>query len=386
MRLGPLYKKFQMLELSENNITNANKVIELALQFVNTGTFRQYYGKYFKNTYLKLGAAYRIMGDDDNAINYFKKSGKVFQGKTIDEKCKEVLAEIDTERRIKEVAEKEMKLNSRIPLVSNKEEVQKESYNEFIQFYNRFLKLDLSENNITNAYEAFELASRFMKTIYFREHCTKSAKNSVCRKLIIVFQILSYNSVDVSVYLKQDGELNQDKIIESLYNKEIFDKYLETIEPAKMTSKELELLYNKFNELELSKNDVSKLIVIGSKFIDTSIFRNQYTKTLIDNACLKLGIAYYMVDNITTAVVYLNKTERVLKDGRFKQICNNVATAMNKKGAETIGDENILINFENEVEMLKKQQEKEDDQELERCLNISEKNNIIEVWNRPIEK
>lgn len=165
----------------------------------------------------------------------------------------------------------------------------------------------------------------------------------------------------------------------------------------------LKPLYHSFQMLELSENNIAnanKVIELASKFIDTPIFRNQYTKTLINNADLKLGIAYYMVGDNTKAAVYLNKSEKVLKDGRFKQICNNVATAMNKKGAEKIGEKinsshkNILINFENEVGMLEQQQATEDVQQLKRWLSkrwsnndlndLNELNKLIRLWNRPI--
>ena len=54
-----------------------------------------------------------------------------------------------------------------IDIDATTDEVQQGRLNKFKPFYDRFLELDLSENNTTNANEAIGLAWTFMAADYF---------------------------------------------------------------------------------------------------------------------------------------------------------------------------------------------------------------------------
>ena len=279
-----LYEKLNNLDLSEEN--NAREVIDLGLRFMDTTCFSRCTKNIKDNVHEKLGHAYWKINKYDDAIEYFKRNGKLNQ-KEIDE------------------------------IIRDKEMIE--------SLYNKLNSLELSENNVQ---KVIDLSLEFMDSPCF-SRCIEDIKRNVYEKLGHAYQ-MKKEYVDAVVYFKRNGKLNQKEIDEITHDKEKFDKYLEEIDPAEMTSEKFELLFNRFSELKLSEENVDKLINIGLKFIQNPVFESQYANKFKD-IYSKLGRVYYELNNDgRTALVYLQQSGKIYEDEELMAIYNKIVNELQK--------------------------------------------------------
>ena len=324
VKLDPLFKQryeeFIGLELSENN---ANEAIKRAQRFTITFYFQKYCPADIQiNVYTKLIEAYNMIGDRANADKY---TDKIEEIREIDERNK-----------------KQQRIES---------------------LFKEFVKLELSRNN---AEEAIKLASELVQNWYFLNKYKEKKRDYIYAKLAKAYYLkddyenaYKYLRKNTGIVYIKDEDQNRIEILNSACDyyqeKELmeicydvyyklgklseaeyrqytspereahFQKVLKETDPNKITKEEFELLFDRFETLDLSKNnkkDAKEAIELASKFMNIPIFNKLYDTQSPTRSDIygKLGEAYYIVGEYCNAIINLTKTGRLEEDGKLKEL------------------------------------------------------------------
>lgn len=219
-----------------------------------------------------------------------------------------------------------------------RDKVQREKWNMFVPFYNKFLELDLSKNNTANANQAIELASKFMAADYFRR-CTKSAKKSVYMKLSKAFEMIGdYNNA--VKYVNKSTKID-----------EIDKEY-------KIAS-----LVQEFFNLKLLEDNTKEAIKLASNFVEEPCFLEMCPKKKKNNVYAKLAKAYYLDGDYDNAYKYLCKDTFISHDE-----IENTVTILHDKWDYSQKDELIGIweDVRERLYLLEKEREQREAEEKEK--------------------
>ena len=297
--------------MSENNTTNANEAVGLAWKFMAADCFyRDCTKDVRKDVYMKLSKAFEIIGDHANANKYTNKINE------IDE-----MNEIDRMKLL-------FKSFYRFPLgKSNLEKV--------IEFASDFVEepyfLNSSEINRNCAYTK-------LAKVYCLKGEYENAYKYLCKNTGIVYiEDEDQNRIEIlngACNYYQEKELMEicydvyhklGKLSEAEYRQYTsperearFQKVLKETDPNKITKEEFELLFDRFETLDLSKNnkkDAKEAIELASKFMNIPIFNKLYDTQSPTRSDIygKLGEAYYIVGKYCSAFINLGNTGIIAK-------------------------------------------------------------------------
>ena len=164
---------------------------------------------------------------------------------------------------------------------------QQKNWNELKPFYDRFLKLSLSENN---AKEAIEIASKFVDVRCFCKNCTRDKIRDVYIKLEKAFNMIGDRG-------------NADKYANEIKKMDEINKVL--------------LSFKDFRKLELPGNNtvnVKEAIKLASAFVENQYFLEVCPKKIRNDIYAKLAKAYYLNGDYENAYKYLCKDTCVYYD------------------------------------------------------------------------
>ena len=323
-KFKPFYDRFLELDLSENNTTNANEAIGLAWKFMAADYFYMDCTKDVrKDVYMKLSKAFEIIGDRANADKYANKINEIDEMNEID-RMKLLFQSFYHFPLGKSNLEKAIKLASDFveePYFLNSSEINRNCT------YTKLAKVYCLKGEYENAYK-YLCKNTGIVCIKDEDQNRIEILNSACN----YHQEKELMEICYDVYHKL-GYLSKAEYEQCINpgKETYFQKVLKETDPDIMTKEEFELLFDRFETLDLSKNnkkDAKEAIELASKFMDIPIFNEQYNELPMSNIYGKLGEAYYIVGKYCSAIINLAKTGRLEEDGKLKELydksCNEL--------------------------------------------------------------